>query len=133
MNGMLQLVVDDSAREAMLSLVPWDMDNTLQPGQVAHHVTLAFKPDEAEATRLRENFRSGDVQFIAKEVRWSEQICALFGTVKVDGVELPGERHVTLAGNVPPARSNDLQAGLSHVEAEPITGQCGMKFTEVIF
>lgn len=133
LNGMLQLMVDESARQTLLSLVPWDMDNTLQPGQVAHHVTLAFKPDDDEADRLRKQFAAGDATFHAKDVRWSDHICAVFGTVKVDGVELPEERHVTLAGTVSPVKSNDLKAGLTGVESEPVTGKCGMKFTEVSF
>ena len=133
LNGMLQLMVDESARQTLLSLVPWDMDNTLQPGQVAHHVTLAFKPDDDEADRLRQQFSSGDVQFTAKEVRWDSSICALFGTVTVDGELLPKERHITLGGNVPPVRSNDLQAGGPGVSVEPVKGNCGMKFTEVSF
>ena len=133
LNGMLQLVVDEAARSSLLSLVPWDLDNTLKEGQRAHHATLAFKPADDEAERLRQQFSSGDVQFTAKEVRWSDHICAVFGTVVVDGVELPEERHVTLAGTVSPVRSNDLKAGLTGVESEPVTGKCGMKFTEVSF
>ena len=133
MNGMLQLVVDESARQSMLSLVPWDMDNTLKMGQVAHHVTLAFKPDDDEATRLRKQFSDGVVKFHATDVRWSDHICAMFGTVEVDGVELPEERHVTLAGTVSPVKSNGLKAGLTGVESEPVNGCCGMKFTEVSF
>ncbi len=133
MNGMIQLLVESSFRWELLRMVPWDMENTMSPQQRGHHITLAYKPDDEEASRLREKYSQGQLTFNAKELRWSDEICALFGTVSLDGEELLGVRHITLGGSVPPVRSNDLKSGAPGVTSEPVNGHCGLTYKEVSF
>ena len=77
MNGMVQLLVPDTHRQSLLSLFPWDMDNTLKPAARAHHITLAFKPndetfdellkEQQEGQRRASNRRGG--AFVVSEAR----------------------------------------------------------------
>jgi hypothetical protein len=133
MNGMIQLVIVNF-RDALLSLFPWDMDNTMSDGQRAHHITLAFRPHVDEAALLRLIYAEAkEITFTAVELRWNEEICALFGRLSVDGVEGPELVHVTLGGTCPPHLAAALLTDEECEVDEEVRGSSLLKYNEVEF
>ena len=101
----------ESLREkvAPFTLSP-DSKNTLTEDQTWHHITLAFKPTRDECRELDDVYGSArSLRFIPEEVRADEEICAVFGHVKVDGVLQPELRHITIGGSVPPKEAGRLE------------------------
>jgi hypothetical protein len=137
-NGMVQAIVSLTDRDQLMSLAPWDMNNTMSDNQMAHHVTLGFKPSDDEMQQLVDTFFGKEIIFNAKEVRWTDRICAVFGHLTVHLSDdrylmLPELRHITLGGTVSPRLAADLAVDPS-AEVEPLkSGSCVLQFHVVDF
>jgi len=122
-NGMIQLVPSDVTKAKLRSLLFLSVKNELADDQCGDHVTVAYKPSQEDAEVLTWWFRNG-ATFVPHSLRADDEICALFGTLEIDGEPQYefGEVHITIGGNIPPVNSKRLTQETA-TRTEPIVGE----------
>lgn len=131
-NGMVQGLVPASVQDRIISsLYPTAINNTMKPEQRAHHVTLAYKPDDIEGVRVK--FATRRIGFAFSRMLARNDIAAILGAV-VDldsGEVLIHDAHITLGGTAAPKDAGTLSD--NHNYEEEAQGFCLLEYHEVEF
>lgn len=130
-NGMVQGLVLEGQRKVLAAFLPADTHNTMSASQCAHHVTLAFKPQDIEAVRAK--FQRGRLGFVARRLLCRHDVAAVFGDVVDFSASsiLRTDAHITLGGTAQPKDSLTLPA--QHSWGAAVCGCFELEYCEVLF